>query len=72
MKGLLIGLSSAIRGLFQLLAVCTVLILMYTRQFYCNSCEIDYNLLNMILCIIGLVVYIYVAKRYELRERDEP
>ena len=71
MKGLLMGLLFAIRGLFELCAVFTVIILIYIREFY-NSCAIDYYLLNMILGIIGLLAYIYVAKRYKLRERNEP
>ena len=71
MKGLLIGLSFAIKGLFELLAAAVVIPFSLIRQSML-SCGMDYYLLNMGVGVVALVIYIYVSRRYEQRERDEP
>ena len=76
MKGLLIGLLYAIKGLYQLLS--TVLLAPYLGVEYSNkyspspSCGFYYYLVNIVLGVIAVLVYVWVAKRYRYRERDEP
>ena len=70
MKGLLIGLLYAIRGLYQL--VSTLLVLPFALPTtHLISCGFWYYLTNIIIGMIGLLVYMYVSKRYRYRERGE-
>ena len=75
MKGLLIGLLYAIKGLYQLLA--TLLPLSFTvfgMQYYTIhhiSCGFYYYLTNIVIGVVALLVYTCVAKRYRYRVRDE-
>ena len=74
MKGLLIGTFFAIKGFFQL---CGVLLtfLPFTKWSPGTSfpsCGFLYYLINVIVGIIGLVLYTIVARRYQYRQRDEP
>ena len=71
MKGLFIGLSFAIRGLFQLLA-CLLLIPFMFSRFSLPSCGMEYYMMTLVVGVVGLAVYVYVARKYKLRERDEP
>lgn len=71
MKGMLIGLSFAIKGLFQLLAVCVIIPLSLWKLAF-PSCEFVYYLVNTAIGFVVLVVFILVAKRYKYRVRDEP
>ena len=71
LKGLLIGLSFAIRGLFELLAaVATVPFIFVKSSTF--SCGMGYFLMNISVGVVGLLLYVYVAKKYQLRQRDEP
>ena len=74
MKGLMIGTFFAIRGLFQLIGA---LVLMFpfagwnlSSSF--SSCGFVYYLINSIVALLGIVVYMWVAKKYQPRQRDEP
>ena len=69
MKGLLIGLSFAIRGLFQLLPAALLIPFVYIQQSF-PSCGMDYYLMNVVVGVVAVVLYVHVAKRYKLRERD--
>ena len=71
MKGLLIGLSFAIIGLFQLLASLLLLPFMFSRLSL-PSCGMEYYMVTIVVGVVGLSVYVYVARKYKLRERDEP
>ena len=71
MKGMLIGLSFAIKGLFQLLGFAvTVFFIVIKKHFL--SCAIYLYILTIVVGVVGLAVYVYVARKYKLRERDEP
>ncbi len=77
MKGLLIGLLYAIKGLYQLLA--TLLVVPITVEYNSLhfpkspfSCGFYYYLVNIVLGVVAVLVYVWVAKRYRYRERDEP
>ena len=71
MKGMLIGLSFTIRGLFQLLGfILNILFLIINRYFL--NCATDFYILTVVIGLVGLAVYVYVARKYKLRQRDEP
>ena len=75
MKGLLIGVYFAIKGVFQLLGLVAIYI---PTVFLCKSgqyfpiCGFIYYLINTVILLIGIIAFTIVAKRYEYRERDEP
>ena len=70
MKGLLIGVLYAIRGLYQLIAALLTIpyILVDTFHF---SCGFYFYLVNMVIGLVAVLVYAWVAKRYRYRVRDE-
>ena len=75
MKGLLIGLLYAIKGLYQVLATLFVVpfavgYLHHTSEHF--SCGFSYYLVNIVVGLIAVAVYISVARGYRYRERDEP
>ncbi len=75
MKGLLIGLSYAIKGLFKTLA--TAIMLPFALKNinlnvpFLTSGDI-YYFINVIVGMVAMVSYTYMAKRYKYRKRDEP
>ena len=73
MKGLLIGLLYAIKGLYQLLA--TILVVPFAVGYIYHpshmSCGFYYYLVNIVIGLIAVLTYMWVAKRYKYRERDE-
>ena len=74
MKGLLIGLVYAIKGLFQLIAAAV------TVPFYVPwngkstfpSCGFYFYLMGLVVGVPSLLVYVWVARKYKNRVRDEP
>ena len=75
MKGLLIGLSFAIRGVFELLSVIVLILLIklkFIRPEPFPSCGMEYYLLNIGVGVAAIVLFVYAAKKYQYRLRDEP
>ena len=74
MKGLLIGTFFLIKGLFQFLGITAVLLPFTWWGFETSfpSCGFVYYLINIVVAVIGLVAYSWVARRYQYRQRDEP
>ena len=74
MKGLVIGTFFAIRRTFQLLGILLILFpfLGWKSSSSFSSCGFVYNLISMIVTFFGMATYIWVAKRYQNRQRDEP
>ena len=74
MKGLLIGTFFAIRGAFQLFGVLLFLFpfLGWNSMSHFPSCGFVYNLVCMIVAFFGMTGYIWIAKQYQNRQRDEP
>ena len=74
MKGLLIGTFYAIKGVFQLIGALVVFVPFYTYRLTTNlpSCGFVYYLVNVLIALIGLLAYTWVARRYQYRQRDEP
>ena len=74
MKGLLIGTLFAIRGVFQLLGALVIVFpfVGWRVSSPFPSCGFTYYLINIVLAIIGFAAFVYVAKNYKYRQRDEP
>ena len=74
MKGLLIGTFFTVKGVFQLISVVLILVPFTTWKFETSypSCGFVYYLINILVALISLVAYTWVARRYQYRQRDEP
>ena len=81
MKGLLVGVFFAIRGLFQLSSA--ILLLPFSLPHTWEdgrfrndprviNCDFGYLLIVCGLALIGLILFSVAAKRYQYRERDDP
>ena len=81
MKGLLVGVFFAIKGLFQLSSA--ILLLPFSLpevwsegEFISSpramNCGFGYFLITCGLALIGIILFSAVAKRYQYRERDDP
>ena len=70
MKGFLIGLSFAIKGLFQALAALLIIPFSFVTSSF-PSCGMYYYIMNISVGILALFVYVGVARRYKYRKRDE-
>ena len=74
MKGLVIGTFFAIRGSFQLLGALVFIFpfLAWKSTSSFPSCGFIYYLVNMIVAFLGMIAFIWITKRYQNRQRDEP
>ena len=72
MKGLLIGFSFAIRGLFQFIAAFLPIPFSLAVDNTHISCGVSYYVMNAGVGVVAVLVYVWVAKKYKYRERDEP
>ena len=74
MKGLLIGVFYATRGIFQLLGAMLFMFpfLGWRISSSFPSCGFIYYLININVALIGIVAYTWTARRYQNRQRDEP
>ena len=70
MKGFLIGLSFAIKGLFQTLAALLIIPFSFVTSSF-PSCGMYYYIMNISVGMLALFVYVGVARRYKYRKRDE-
>ena len=71
MKGLLIGLSYAIKGLFQIIAALLALPFL-AKDNTRTSCGVSYYIMNAGVGVVAVLVYVWVSRKYKYRERDEP
>ena len=71
MKGLLIGVLYAIRGLYQLIAALLTLPFIVLVDRFHPSCGFYFYLVNVVIGLVAVLVYVWVAKRYRYRVRDE-
>ena len=70
MKGVLIGIYFAIKGLCQLLGILGILLpfsFWKTSRYAC----LTYFLLNIVISFVGIVVFTVIARRYQYRQRDD-
>ena len=70
MKGMLIGLSYATKGLFEFLAAASVIPFAHWKITY-PSCGFGYFSVNVALGLVAFLVFVHATKRYRYRERDE-
>ena len=70
MKGVLIGIFFAVKGLFQLIGVLGILL---PFSFWQTSprAGLVYFLVNIVISVVGVVAFIVAAKRYQYRQRDD-
>ena len=72
MKGMLIGLWYAIKGLFQLMATLLTLPFSLSWPYSFPSCGFCYYFINIAIGLLTLITYACIARGYKYRERDEP
>ena len=72
MKGLLIGLLYALKGLFKLTAALLVLPFALAMDNTHISCGVSYYIMNAGVGVVSVLVYVWVSRKYKYRERDEP
>ena len=73
MKGLVLGLSFSLRNLFQILAFAFIVPFgLYWKESYPLSCGSGFYLMNVLLAMLSLCLFMYVARRYKYRIMDEP
>ena len=70
MKGFLIGVFFAVKGLFQLIGVLGILLPFSFWQDW-NRVGLVYFLVNILISVVGVVAFMITAKRYQYREREE-
>ena len=68
MKGLLIGLSFAIKGFFQALAAAIPFIFIDFRYL---NCGVYYYMMNCVVGVVIFVFYVLMARRYKYRKRED-
>ena len=70
MKGFLIGVFFAVKGLFQLIGVLGILLPFSFWQDW-NRVGLVYFLVNILISIAGVVAFLITARRYQYRKREE-
>ena len=70
MKGLLIGLFFAIKGLYQITALLVIPFSIISN--FPVSCGFFYYLVNIVIGVAALLLFVCVARGYRNRVRDEP
>ena len=70
MKGVLIGVFFAVKGLFQLIGVLGILL---PFSFWQTSprAGLVYFLVNILISVVGIVVFTIRARQYQYRQHDE-
>ena len=70
MKGVLIGIFFATKGLFQLIGVLGILL---PFSFWKTSryAGLVYFLVNTVISFVGVVVFTVIARKYQYRQRDD-
>ena len=75
MKGLLVGVFFAIKGLFQFVSAAAVVPFsipkIWNRITSVPNCGFGYYLFTIVVGLIGLVVFFVVVRYYKYRQRDE-
>ena len=72
LQGFLLGLSFAIKGLFQFIAAVLALPFALAMDNTHISCGVSYYVMNTGVGVFAVLVYVWVSRKYKYRERDEP
>ena len=70
MKALFIGLTFALKGIFEFLSMAMFLLLYLLRDSLSNYGTV-YHSVATAVGVVGLILFVYFARRYKLRKRDE-
>ena len=70
MKGMFICLTFAMKIFFEFLSLATFLLLYLLRHSLSNYRTVYYAVTTAV-GVVGLISYVYFARRYKLTERDE-
>ena len=70
MKGVLIGILFAVKGLFQLIGVLGILLPFSFWQTFPRA-GLVYFLVNIVISVIGVVAFVVTARRYQYRQCEE-
>ena len=76
MKGLLVGVFFAIQGVFQLIGITAILPISLTQPWPLTlpsviSCCSVYLGFVLLIGLLGFILFIFAAKKYKYRERDD-
>ena len=71
MKGLLFGLSLAIRAFMEFLAVLVLALFVLCWRSTVVSCHIGYSFLNILIGTITVLLFGLTARKYKYRKRDD-
>ncbi len=71
MVGMLVGLGYSIRGINSVLGSVIIIPLNFLSKWLLGYCGYLYYALNLVVGIITIVSFCYLAKRYQYRARDE-
>ena len=66
MKGVLVGIFFAVKGLFQLIGVLGIL-LPFTFWHDSPRVGLVYFLVNIVISVVGVVAFTVTARRYQYR-----
>ena len=69
MKGLFIGVTLTVKGFFEFLSSATFLFFYLLRNS--SNYRTVYYAVTTAVGVVGLILFVYFARRYKLRERDE-
>ena len=72
MTGLLIGLSFAVRGFYQLLGILLAMLFLTWHGGKFPSCGMIYYIIVITLGLLSFAFYVCIARGYQYRVRDEP
>lgn len=72
MQGLLIGVTLSVRSLFQAVAISSMVPFGRLWEVQALSCGSGFYLTHFAVGVAGFGVYVWVARRYKYRMRDEP
>ncbi len=72
MKGLLLGYFFSMKNLFQAIAIAFMVLFGRFWKIYSVSCGSGFYLMNIVIGVLELAFFTFVARRYKYRTVDEP
>ena len=71
MVGMLFGLGFAIRGVYNVIGSVIIIPLHYLSKLLTYHCGLVYYLFNILVGLMALIIFVYIARKYQERTRDE-
>ena len=72
MKGLLLGTFFSLKSLFQGIAIISIVPFGVSWHIKSVSCGSGFYVMNAVICVLELVLFTFVARRYKYRIVNEP